>query len=90
MTDPLRCEDLVTYLSDYIDGNLDSELEEAAREHLATCQNCRVVLNSTQRTILLYREQARKEIITEARRDALFDKIAAAFQRSDEENQNSM
>jgi len=90
MPPTLRCEDLVTYLSEYIDGNLDSELVDAAREHLATCQNCRVVLDSTQRTILLYREQAHQNVMTAARKDALFDKIAAAFEQSTKQDGDSM
>ncbi len=75
----LTCEDLLTYLSDYLDGDLEQELVEAARQHLATCQNCRVVLDSTQRTILLYREQGLAQTIPTERKSALFDRIQAAF-----------
>lgn len=78
----LTCEHLVQYLSDYIDGDLDEELREAAQRHLATCENCRVVLDTTQKTILFYREQGRQETIPMARREALFDRIAAAFAES--------
>lgn len=74
----MDCETLVTYLSDYIDGNLSEPLEEAAREHLATCQNCRVVLDSTQKTILLYREQGH-QVIPAERRQALFDHLTVIF-----------
>lgn len=79
MTHEFGCEDLVKYLSDYIDHNLDDELAQAARAHLETCRNCRVVLDSTQRTILLYREQATVRQLSAERQHALYDQIAAAF-----------
>jgi len=44
----MKCEDLLQYLSDYIDQELDEELTAEAQEHLATCHNCRVVLDTTQ------------------------------------------
>lgn len=77
----MQCEELISYLSDYIDGDLDEELAEAAREHLATCENCSVVLDSTQKTIALYRLNGRKQQIPAERSQRLYDDIAAAFAR---------
>lgn len=73
------CEDLVQYLSEYLDHHLEDELAEAAREHLQTCRNCRVVLDSTERTILLYREQGAVQQLPADRQRALYDRLAAAF-----------
>jgi len=56
----MQCAELVSYLSDYIDNNLSEELTREAQEHLATCQNCHIVLDSTQRTILLYRQRGQR------------------------------
>ncbi|MEO0563091.1 MAG: zf-HC2 domain-containing protein [Chloroflexota bacterium] len=75
----LTCEDLLTYLSDYIDDNLSDELVAAAQEHIATCDNCRVVLSSTQQMILLYRERGQAQHIPKTRSEALYDQLAAAF-----------
>ncbi|PJF22043.1 MAG: hypothetical protein CUN56_07965 [Phototrophicales bacterium] len=75
----LTCEDLVRYLSDYIDGDLDPQLTEAAKQHLATCQNCRIVLDSTQRTILFYKDDT--TTISATRKTALFDELADLFQK---------
>lgn len=75
----MQCEDLIIYLSDYIDGNLNDELISAAQEHLATCHNCSVVLDSTQKTIALYRENGRKQQIPADRHKRLYDEIAAVF-----------
>lgn len=76
----MTCDELIQYLSDYIDRNLDEELTAAAQEHLATCQNCRIVLDTTQQTITLFREQERCTIPI-ARRQRLFGVLQAAFQQ---------
>lgn len=77
----MKCEQLLQYLSDYIDQNLDEELTAEAQEHLATCENCRVVLDSTQQTIFLFREQG-KRTIPAKRRVHLFDQLQDAFLKS--------
>ena len=80
----MTCEELLQYLSDYIDQDLDEELTTAAQEHLATCHNCRVVLDTTQQTIFLFREQG-KRTIPAARRQRLFDQLQDAFLQSEED-----
>ena len=74
----MKCEDLLHYLSDYIDQDLDEELIIEAQEHLATYQNCRVVLDTTQRTIILFRQKNKQTIPAERKRQ-LFDKLQQAF-----------
>ena len=74
----ITCEDLLQYLSDYIDNDLDDELTAVAQHHLASCHNCRVVLDSTQHTIFLFREQGKRTIPAE-RRERLFGQLQAAF-----------
>lgn len=74
----MTCEELLQYLSDYIDRNLDEELEAAAQEHLATCENCRVVLSTTEQTITLFRERGQRTIPA-ARRQRLFNQLQDLF-----------
>ncbi len=74
----MDCEELVTYLSDYIDQNLTEELTAEAQAHLATCLNCRVILDTTQQTIFLYRRQGQRTIPA-ARRQRLFTQLQEAF-----------
>lgn len=76
----MNCEELIQYLSEYIDQGLNEELHTDAQEHLASCHNCRVVLDTTQRTILLYRADGQNRIPNQ-RREALFEQIQAAFTR---------
>lgn len=81
----ITCEALVEHLSAYLDDELDDELSQAAEEHLATCENCKVVLDSTQRTILLYKKQGTVVRIPAERKEALYDQIMAAFSTSSDE-----
>jgi predicted anti-sigma-YlaC factor YlaD len=74
----MKCEELVTYLSDYIDRGLEEDLLAEAQEHLSTCHNCRVVLDTTQQTILLYRKWGKKAIPASRRAD-LFRRLQEAL-----------
>ncbi len=74
----MTCEQLLPYLSDYIDNAVDEPLAEAARQHLATCTHCHVLLDTTEMTItLLQRDKTRT--IPAADRAALFAEIQNAF-----------
>ncbi len=79
----MTCEELLAYLSDYIDQNLNEELIAEAQEHLATCHNCRVVLDTTQQTIFLYRQQGQRQIPA-VRRQRLFSQLQNAFLKKPE------
>lgn len=81
----MKCEELLQYLSDYIDQELNDELTAEAQAHLATCRNCRVVLDSTQQTIFLFREQGKRTIPTQSR-SRLFSQLQAAFLKSEPES----
>lgn len=74
----MNCEDVVRYLSDYIDRGLSEELEAEARAHLVTCRNCHVVLDTTEKTITLFR-QCEVRVIPAERRQALFQELQRAF-----------
>lgn len=74
----MECADLLQYLSEYIDNNLDEELTAEAQAHLATCTNCKVVLDTTQQTIFLYKQQGPRRIPAR-RRQRLFNQLQDAF-----------
>jgi anti-sigma factor RsiW len=73
----VTCQELVTRLSDYIDGALDSALVDEVERHVATCHGCHVVLDTTQCTILLARA-ARTTALAEDRKRQLLAKLEAA------------
>ncbi len=76
----LTCEQVTQYLSDYIDNELDEPLAESARQHIATCTHCHILLDTTEDTITLCREQE-KRVIPEASRLRIVSEIKASFSR---------
>jgi anti-sigma factor RsiW len=78
----VNCEELIRYLSDYIDQGLDEKLRAEAEEHLAACHNCHVVLDTTRKTITLYRAAGRREIPAD-RRQHLFRQLQEAMEKRD-------
>lgn len=77
MTDHLHsnCQRLLGSLSEYIDGELAPELCQELEQHLASCENCRVVFNTTRRTIDLVRAPAEKPDLPEDVRERLFKRL---------------
>jgi anti-sigma factor RsiW len=73
----VTCDEVVRSLSDYIDGALDPTAHSVVEEHIASCQDCHIVLDSTECTILLYRV-ARTAALAEDRRQLLLRKLEAA------------
>lgn len=70
----LNCEALLRALSDYIDGSLPPELCREIEKHLAGCDNCRAVLNTTKRSIDLVRE-SKDGPVPDAVRERLFKRL---------------
>ena len=50
-----ECRELLKDLSDYVDGDLDETLCLVIEHHMAECDNCRVVVDTLRKTVLLYR-----------------------------------
>jgi anti-sigma factor (TIGR02949 family) len=49
-----QCSRLLGNLSEYIDGDLQKELCSQIEEHMKTCENCRVVVDTLRKTVELY------------------------------------
>ena len=63
----MNCTDLLTHLSDYFDDQLSPRLIEEIRAHTAGCQHCRVVLDTTEQTIKVYKGKEIYEVSDELR-----------------------
>jgi len=70
-----NCEELLGSLSAYIDGDLSPELCQELEKHLAGCNDCRVVLNTTKRTIDLVHSPIEKPDLPEDVRERLFKRL---------------
>jgi ribose 5-phosphate isomerase len=53
MKKTVHCQDVLENLSCYIDGDGAAELREAIVRHLAHCRRCRVIVDTTNRTLKL-------------------------------------
>jgi predicted anti-sigma-YlaC factor YlaD len=62
MKNESSCQELLGPLSEYISGEAAESLCMQINAHLAECENCRVVLNTVRRTILLYHATASAEL----------------------------
>ena len=70
-----NCESLLGSLSEYIDGGLSPELCQEIEKHLEGCENCRIVLNTTRRTIDLVHAPVEKADLPEDVRERLFKRL---------------
>jgi len=56
------CQGILAYISDYVDGELEVTLCAELEAHLAGCRNCRVMVDTVRKTILLYHSEAPAEL----------------------------
>lgn len=71
----LQCKDLLGNLSEFIDGELDDEMCAQLKRHMAGCENCRVVYDTTTRTIYLYQQSAQETELPADVRGRLFNTL---------------
>jgi predicted anti-sigma-YlaC factor YlaD len=70
-----ECKQLLSHLSDYIDGDLQPELCVTIAEHMKNCENCRIVVNTLRKTIEIYQNTPSKTELPEDVRERLFLKL---------------
>ncbi len=80
----LTCKDFLNELGDFMDDTLDQDLRDNLQKHVSECPNCWVVLNTSQRTITIYKGLEPQTIppdIHSRLMDALAKKMAAGGDR---------
>ncbi|HZO99902.1 MAG TPA: zf-HC2 domain-containing protein [Terriglobia bacterium] len=50
----MNCREVIAELSNYLDGDLDADLKKELEVHVHRCSHCRVVFDTTRKTIELY------------------------------------
>ena len=55
MTFLLTCKEFLQELTDYMDSTVDVELRRKLEAHINECPNCFVILDTTQKTIKVYK-----------------------------------
>lgn len=87
MDDHGHCKDYLSNFSDYLDGDLDPELCTQLQAHLRDCADCRVVFNTMQKTIELYRSNSETEELPEQVRSRLFARLNLEIHTPDVTNE---
>jgi anti-sigma factor RsiW len=70
----VKCTEFLRELTDYLDGTLSESMRAELDEHLHWCHECHVVMNTTQKTIEIYRDNQLYEL-PESLRDRLHQAI---------------
>lgn len=75
----MDCKEVLASLSNYVDGEVSSELRTALEEHIAKCRRCRVVFDTTGKAlkIVLDVEPFEVPLAVSARLYARLEKILA-------------
>lgn len=72
----LTCDQLLGMLTDYLDGQSRDEICHEIEAHISECKNCRVVVDTTRRTISLVHACNDKPLsIPEDVRERLFQRL---------------
>ncbi|MGW8249829.1 MAG: anti-sigma factor family protein [Anaerolineales bacterium] len=70
-----ECQHLLGSLSEYIDGELGDELCAEIERHLNECDNCRVVVDSLNKTVYLYQTTSQNLDVPAGLRERLFRRL---------------
>jgi len=62
MTSLLTCKEFLQELNDYLDESADIELRRRIESHITQCPNCFVILDTTQKTIRVYKGMQPQEL----------------------------
>lgn len=75
MKEELNCGELLGFLSDYVDGELEQALCDEIERHIRACDDCRVVVDTLKKTIYLYHETSSKTTMPHGIRERLFHRL---------------
>lgn len=74
-THDLSCKQLLTSIGDYVEGDLSPAICQELERHLAGCENCRVVVDTLNKTIYLYHATAQETAVPGEVRGRLFETL---------------
>jgi len=79
----VKCKEFLQELTDYLDGKISESLRAELDEHLHWCHECHVVMNTTKKTIEIYRDNQIYELPDDLRtrlHQAIMTKCRGAHQ----------
>lgn len=58
----LTCKEFLQELNDYLDETASRDIRERLEKHVSECPNCWVIVDTTRRTLKIYKGMEQKEI----------------------------
>ncbi len=78
----LTCQQVISFLGEYIEGGLPAEVLERFEQHLKRCTSCVAYLATYRESIRMARAAAREPEIAEPAPAELIEAVIAAVNRS--------
>lgn len=75
------CDDVRRALGDYMDGDVSPDIRQGLERHLADCRTCRVLYDTTRRTLRIVSDLGSFEV-PEAVSERLVNRIMSGLARS--------
>ena len=75
MTPHQNCHNLLSSLSEFVDGDLDPLLCDEIERHMADCENCQIVINTLKKTVELYHQTTEDPSLPSDIRTRLFQEL---------------
>lgn len=67
----ITCRQLIDFIADYVDGELDDAARVVFEHHLTICRSCRAYLETYRRTMSIVATMARDEPCTDLPEDLI-------------------
>lgn len=70
-----QCLRMLSSLSEYVDGTLETVICAEIEQHMAECENCRIVVDTLRKTVTLYQMTNDPPDVPEDVRERLFHRL---------------
>jgi len=77
----MKCEEICRLISDYLDNELDRDIHEEIRRHLAECEKCKVFLHTVEETLFFSREIYKIEKVPARAIERVYCEIRIKYQK---------
>lgn len=74
-SNPHQCSQLLSSISEYVDGTLDPQLCAELEKHLCECENCTIVVDTLRKTISIVQTCAEEDSLPGEVRARLFHSL---------------
>jgi anti-sigma factor RsiW len=73
----VTCTEFLAQMTDYFDGEVEPQLLEEIQSHLCECHHCEILVDTTRKTIRVYRDHQFYDLTDEVREQTVTRIMAA-------------